>query len=116
MRRRRFVTSGAAVVVALAGCLGDDSGESDEAGEPSREVDWEPTAASANDRESGDGDAATAGENDVKEGRNGGNDGDDGTTSRKNVTSDERGGGEVDGAFDEGATWEADEAQVAADA
>lgn len=98
MRRRRFVASGAAVLVALTGCLGDASRDADRADEPSREVDWKPTATGTNGERREAGNATAASENDA---------GDESERSE---------GSAADGAFDDGTTWEADEAQVAADA
>lgn len=100
MHRRRFLAG--AALAALSGCLGDDPRkESSRAGEPSREVDWEPTATDGNDRDSSDEEPPNPAENGTKgEGTEGTDGGDD----------------RAPGAFDRGTTWEADEAQVAAGA
>lgn len=113
MRRRGFVASAGVVLAALAGCLGDASGDADRADEPSREVDWKPTATGAGGERNEAGNPTATSENDAgDESERSEGDGD----ADNETGSDESEGSAAAEAFDDGTTWKADEAQVAADA
>ena len=114
MRRRRFVASGLATLTALAGCLGGDPGDGDRADGSPAEREWEPAPTESSGRNPKNG--ATASTSDVATAERGSDagTGDDESAGAGNASSrDASAGGE---AFDEGSTWEADRAQVAADA
>lgn len=106
MRRRRLLASGVAALAALAGCLGSDfRRNASTAGEPSVE-EWEPTATGSRTRDPG-GENPTNGDGTPADGGGHGKEG-----SRKNGGEEAR---EADDGFENGATWQAEKAQVAAD-
>ena len=117
MRRRRFVASGVTVLAALAGCLGSDpQGERESGASERSRTNWEPAASGSGDRESRDEGATNrtgSGSRNAEEGA----DGSGGSNGKRDRDGDGgSGGNEASEAFENGATWEAERAQVAADA